>query len=293
MEIVLHRLDAAGIDGFARLVRPVLHADPVRHTVALSVLEGLCAGDTAAELLLSLQDAGEVVGTALRTPSRPLLVSAVPPARAAEVVEAVVEVDPELRVVNGPMPEAKAFADAYAARTGTRVETAFRTRLHTLDGLVPPPGVPGTARLAGTRDAELLGEWRRAFADEEFHGWTEPRSPAEAVRGWLGRGFGEIIWDVDGEPVSQASARPVVAGTSRIGPVYTPPEHRRRGYAAAVTAAASRWALDAGARHVLLFTDAANATTNRLYPRLGYRAVHDAVDLRFVRPSVTSGDAPK
>ena len=48
MEIVLHRLDAAGIDGFARLVRPVLHADPVRHTVALSVLEGLCAGDTAA-----------------------------------------------------------------------------------------------------------------------------------------------------------------------------------------------------------------------------------------------------
>jgi len=68
---------------------------------------------------------------------------------------------------------------------------------------------------------------------------------------------------------------------SRIGPIYTTPEHRRRGFGAAVTAAASRWALDAGAERVLLFTDLANPTTNALYPRIGYRPVHDAVELRF------------
>ena len=85
-------------------------------------------------------------------------------------------------------------------------------------------------------------------------------------------------------PVAQASARAVVAGMSRIGPVYTPPEHRNRGYAAAVTAAAARWALDQGARHVLLYTDLANATTNRLYPRLGFRPHHDVLELRFVPP---------
>jgi predicted GNAT family acetyltransferase len=70
---------------------------------------------------------------------------------------------------------------------------------------------------------------------------------------------------------------------SRIGPVYTPPEHRGRGYAAAVTAAAARWALGSGARHVLLYTDLANPTTNRLYPRLGFRPRYDALELRFVR----------
>jgi len=53
---------------------------------------------------------------------------------------------------------------------------------------------------------------------------------------------------------------------SRIGPVYTPPEHRGHGYAAAVTAAAARGALERGARQVLLYTDLANPTTNRLYP---------------------------
>ena len=93
------------------------------------------------------------------------------------------------------------------------------------------------------------------------------------------------MWEVDGVPVAQATARPVVAGMSRIGPVYTPPEHRRHGYGAAVTAAASRWALGAGARCVVLFTDATNPTTNALYPRLGYRYRHDAVMLEFARPS--------
>jgi predicted GNAT family acetyltransferase len=49
-----------------------------------------------------------------------------------------------------------------------------------------------------------------------------------------------------------------------------------------VTAAASRWALEAGAERVVLFTDLANPTTNRLYPRIGYRPVHDAVEVRFI-----------
>src|SRR6185437_36138 len=79
------------------------------------------------------------------------------------------------------------------------------------------------------------------------------------------------------------AARAVVAGMSRIGPVYTPPEHRGHGYAAAVTAAAARWALDRGARHVLLYTDLANPRTNRLYPRLGFRPRYDALELRFTR----------
>lgn len=43
------------------------------------------------------------------------------------------------------------------------------------------------------------------------------------------------------------------------------------------------WALDAGAVHVVLFTDLDNPVTNAIYPRLGYRPVHDAIDLAFER----------
>ena len=71
------------------------------------------------------------------------------------------------------------------------------------------------------------------------------------------------------------------AGMVRVGPVYTPPEHRARGYATAATFHASRAALDAGAREVVLFTDLANPTSNALYQRLGYLPLEDRLALLF------------
>jgi len=70
-------------------------------------------------------------------------------------------------------------------------------------------------------------------------------------------------------------------GTLAAGPVHTPPERRRQGYAGAVATAVSQVALDDGADHVVLFTDLANPTSNALYQRLGYRPVEDRVALRF------------
>jgi predicted GNAT family acetyltransferase len=58
---------------------------------------------------------------------------------------------------------------------------------------------------------------------------------------------------------------------------------RNRGFGSAVTAAASRWALDAGAEHVVLFTDLSNPVSNVIYPRIGYRPVFDAVEFTFLR----------
>jgi predicted GNAT family acetyltransferase len=277
MEIVLHD----DVETFARLARPLLAADPVRHTVELTVLDGLCRGAGRAAALLTVHESGEVAGAALQTPGRPVLVSAVLAAHAAAVEEALGAAGPALLGAAGPITEAEAFAAAHATRTGARAHTEQRTRLFVLDELVAPVGVPGGPRRADERDVDLLARWRRAFAEDDRGAWTSPETPRELVLGSLRLGTGELLWEVDGAPVAQATARPVVAGMSRIGPVYTPPERRRHGYAAAVTAAASRWALDQGAQRVLLFTDLANPVTNRLYPRIGYRPLHDTVELSF------------
>jgi predicted GNAT family acetyltransferase len=66
----------------------------------------------------------------------------------------------------------------------------------------------------------------------------------------------------------------VLGGSARVGPVYTPPEHRGRGYGSAVTAAATRSILAEGAVPVL-FTDLANPTSNKIYRALGYRPVEE------------------
>jgi GNAT superfamily N-acetyltransferase len=248
--------------------------------VALTVLDAMHRAGEPSAVLLTVQEAGEVTGAALRSPGRATLVSAVPARQAAEVERVLAEADPAGEGAHGPVAEAEAFAAARVARTGCRVEPSMRTRLFALGELAPPHGVPGRARLAEPGDIPLLGAWRRAFGAEAGH--DKEHDPEGLVARSLRLGAGEMVWEVDGTPVAQACAKPVIARTSRIGPVYTPPEHRGHGYAAAVTAAASQWALDAGAERVVLFTDLANPTTNRLYPRIGYRPVHDAVELRFL-----------
>ncbi|OLT21118.1 hypothetical protein BJF78_08665 [Pseudonocardia sp. CNS-139] len=277
MEIVRHGTPEA----YAAAAGPLLRADPLRHTIALTALDGMCRDGHPAAVLLTVHEHGEVTAALLRSPGRPALVSAVPPRLAAAVEAELAAADPWLPGAGGTLPEVTAFTAAYLARTGGRARTRMQSRLYALGELVPPAGVAGSARRAGPADAGLLASWRVAFAEEADGAPVDVGQAREVVLSSLRLGTAELLWEVDGRPVAQATARPVVAGMSRIGPVYTPPEHRGRGYAAAVTAAASRWALDAGAAHVVLFTDLANPLTNRLYPRLGYRPVHDTAELDF------------
>jgi RimJ/RimL family protein N-acetyltransferase len=157
-------------------------------------------------------------------------------------------------------------------------------RLFALEELRPPAGVPGAPRVAGPADLALLARWRRDFAQAALPSVGPPGHDIEAsVARQLLAGQGNILWEVDGEPVAVAAASAPAAGMSRLAAVWTPPQRRGRGFGSAVTAAASTWALDAGAVHVVLFTDLDNPVTNAIYPRLGYRPVHDAIDLAFER----------
>ncbi len=96
---------------------------------------------------------------------------------------------------------------------------------------------------------------------------------AEAVDSRLGHSRLWLWQAPGGAPVSMVAVNAPVAGAVRLGPVYTPPEHRRRGFAGAAVAAVSRRALQDGARACMLFTDLANPTSNKIYAEVGYRRV--------------------
>jgi predicted GNAT family acetyltransferase len=74
-----------------------------------------------------------------------------------------------------------------------------------------------------------------------------------------------------------AASRPSY-GVSRIGPVYTPKEHRGRGIASAAVAEVSKLLLASGER-ACLFTDQANPTSNKIYEAIGYSRVVDMANL--------------
>jgi GNAT superfamily N-acetyltransferase len=278
MRVTVHPRVAA----FDAAAAPLYDADPVRHTLGQTVLDRLRTVGRP-ELMLTVARGGSTVGAVLREGGRNAVVSALPPAYAVAADEAAAVADPGLSGATGPIMEAEAYAAAFVARTGARVEIAMRQRLFRLVTLTPPTGVPGAARVAGPDDVDLIADLQAAFHIEAVRALNPPSDPRPGLVESMRRGAGHLLWEVDGAVLAYATARRATAGMSRVGPVYTPPAHRGHGFGSAVTAAATAWAGQAGAREVVLFTDLANPVSNAIYPRLGYRPVHDALELRFTR----------
>lgn len=141
----------------------------------------------------------------------------------------------------------------------------------------------GAPALATAPDnVELVADWLAAFHDE-----ATPHAPVEDWRAFTARRIaaGQVhLWHDADAPVALAAVSARAAGVARVGPVYTPPGERRRGYGAAVTAAANAAALRGGAEHVALYTDLAYPTSNSLYQAIGYRPDHDAEERSFQGP---------
>jgi GNAT superfamily N-acetyltransferase len=235
--------------------------------------------------MLTVHRDGELYGAAFRTPPWPLIVSGLPLDATAAVAEVLADLDPELPGANGPRELAEGFARAWTERTGGGVHEAMAGRLYEL-GDLSEPTVAGGGRAATLDDLPLLVSWLGAFRREAMSHVRTVDRDEEIVRQGLARGDRHLLWERGGETVSYAHAGVPTDGMSRVGPVYTPPEHRGRGYGSAVTAAASRWVRDAGAKHVLLFTDLANPTSNSIYQKLGYRPVFDTCELEFTPPTL-------
>jgi uncharacterized protein len=94
-------------------------------------------------------------------------------------------------------------------------------------------------------------------------------------------GGNPAVRDDGGMPRSMAAVVRRTPRGSGIAALYTPPEHRGRGYATALVATLSRGDMERGSAFCFLHTDLANPTSNRIYQRIGYRPVCDVVDLVF------------
>ena len=144
--------------------------------------------------------------------------------------------------------------------------------MHALDHVADPPQpAPGELCQATLEDRPLLVRWWEGFTREIL---DHARGDLVGLDARLQAG-GMYTWQDGGRPVSMIGHAPVVAGVARIGPVYTPPALRGRGYAGTAVAALSRRLLAAGAQRCMLYTDLANPTSNKIYGEIGYRRLSD------------------
>jgi predicted GNAT family acetyltransferase len=224
----------------------------------------------------TVADRGDLVLACVMTPPHNLLVYG---AR-DDLRRALDLVAQDLRVhqwsvpgVLGPADAAVAFAETWIRLFGGRYEIGFRQRIYELRRVIPPPAPPGAFRTATQRDVDLITQWMLGFQSDI---WGTDGEEAEA-RESAERRVGDrqlYLWE-DGQPVSLAGrSRPTVNGIT-VNMVYTPPEHRRRGYATACVAHTSQLCLDEGWQFCTLFADLANPTSNHIYQSIGYVPVCD------------------
>ena len=274
------------LDMFAARARPLLESDIVNNVVA-TVLSGLIAGHSDAAppfLAVGMDGAGAVAAVTMRIAPWPMLCTPFDPGGADALMERWLERDPDLPGVNASRETAHGVSAAWARRTEGRHPMPDRHG----HALLPDGGRsaatrawtsgPGTPR--GPRGGGAVVERVRHREPRDRRRTRHPGRPSSTGRIarqqlWL--------WEDEGPPVSMVAVNPPVAGVVRIGPVYTPVDARRRGYASSAVAAASRHALNASAHTCMLFTDLANPTSNKIYADVGYRRFGEWEETEFTR----------
>lgn len=255
----------------------------VTDAVGEALLDWLPAAEHAASVrdaassIVEVADGGRTVGVGLVVEGRPTLsggdvvVACAGEPRAAGLLAAAIApraVSEGRLEISGPTGIARPVAVTVAEKIGAALEVVMEQRLMVAGSVEEPVDVVGRGRRLREGDRLVVARWLDDFAVEALG------AEAHGAHHWLGRlddpAWQLWLWEVDGTPVSLVNGRPTTPVSSRIGPVYTPPDQRGKGYAGALTAHVTAALLGGGHERVTLFTDQTNPTSNALYSRVGF-----------------------
>ena len=256
-----------------------LAGDPVGHNVVLTIMAERAAHPEPGRYWWVTQH-GRLEGVALQSPlDNSASITPMSVAALDALIAALAPEVPDLPGIIGEATTVSAFAGRWTEHTGVGAAPVEGQRLYRLASLRPPMGVGGRLRQATLDELDLLLAWCRGLSED-----TGLPAPTADGHDLICRRVaqGEIwLWEDGGQPASMARLSAPAAGAVRVGFVYTPPQFRRRGYAGASVAALSARATADGARECLLYTQLSNPTSNGIYRRIGYQAVHEVLSYRF------------
>lgn len=275
--LALHDAPAA----FLALVRDHLEAREGENGLLLGFLAALAAKPPAeAPFLARLATGGETVAAAYLT-SLNLIASRGMGQAADDLVRALLAAGRTVPGVVGPPEDVDALVDAWCRATGHRPGATIAQGLYELRAIDWPTGIPGAMRAMTDADVDRVAAWLLGFHHDALP--HEPYAEAAARANAQARPAQGMtyLWEVDGVAVAMAAlARPTRRGIT-VNAVYTPPGHRRRGYASALVAQLSAEGLARGKDFCVLYTDLANPTSNAIYQRIGYRRVASSKNVRL------------
>jgi GNAT superfamily N-acetyltransferase len=266
------------LQAFDQRVRPFLLEREAQYNVLLGLLSDIARGRYTEFWMATLEDDGELLGCVLQTPPHPMALTELGPEAIAVLMETLLSHHPRLDGVAGPVRTVDVFGALWQTQTGARTTLDMAQGIYQITEVrFPDKLAAGTMRGITRADFPLLDGWVGGFNAEtglpklaDNRVFLEARLPAPSL----------FVLEDDG-PVSMAGwSGPTPTGV-RVNAVYTPPEHRGKGYASAIVARLSQQLLDEGRRFCFLYTDLKNPQSNRIYQRLGYRHVCDGRVIGF------------
>ena len=256
--------------GFLQVAAPFLAGNETENTVVLGVALRCRRKPPDDAVMAVVEHDASVRLAAIMTPPHALVLSAGDAEALPYLVDGLRRAGVRPPGVSGLEPMAERFASLWQGDPAAR--PAMRMVLYRASRITAPADVPGALRTATAEDLDLLVAWQHRFAVQaslDAAERTADMHPIVAARIARREMF---LWIVDGGPVACAGFAPTTpAGDA--GRVFTLEEERGKGYASACVAALSAQLLEHRWRYCLIFADRANAITNRIYPRLGYREI--------------------
>ncbi|MEA2573577.1 MAG: uncharacterized protein QOH93_875 [Chloroflexia bacterium] len=274
----------SSIEEYYRSVEPFLLEREAEHNLILGICTHMMHYPDRVErepYMACVEQDGDIVAAAFMGPPNNLILSHMPTAEAIPLIAS--DVYSEYKALPGVValvPSGKTFAEEWQRLSGQSYRLAMAERLFQLEKVNPVEGVPGHMRKATWEEKDLLHRWFAEF-NEEALAETDTSLVARTIERFLdSETQGLYLWE-DGQPVSMAGhSRPTPHGMAVMA-VYTPPEHRGKGYASANVAAMSQMLLDGGRKYCFLYTDLANPTSNHIYQAIGYKPLCDADWYKF------------
>lgn len=174
----------------------------------------------------------------------------------------------------------------HCQQQGYTLRQSMAERIYQLDQVQAVRPASGHMRPIAHADRQQLIDWLIAFYHEAL-----PDDPIDVDRtaANIDSALNDtsirkyFVWEDQGTLVSLAGYAGPTPNSLRVGPVYTPPEQRGKGYASALVAQVSQHILEQGCSFVTLFTDLSNPTSNHIYQTIGYYPVIDVNMYQFER----------
>lgn len=251
----------------------------IEHGVVLQSARQARADDSRYERPIywaTIEDAGQLVGCAYRTPPFKVGVTALPDAAIAPLVADLAATYPgRIGGFSGPDPTVSTLATAWVERRGGSWTVNTRGRLMSFSDGTGEDGATkkGVLRLADATDTALAQSWGAAASIDSGIAALDGNLCVELIRAKL------LYFFADDRARCMIALLRETRESVAVGIVYTPATFRGQGYGTAALRALNRLLDERGVKNRYLWIDPRSDGAQALAAKLGCRFVFDSLDI--------------